>query len=338
MVDLLSVNALPEAGEWPATIPQLENGWYPTGGAVDPANDSGLLNWQARELATRTRFLRDRVDYLMVKAGSLTTVGPGGDYPTLNAALAVLSERRPAYSPGGYLSEIRLLNGYQMAEQVLVRGANLGWLTITSEATEVVIVRGALATLFGSSYPAFGASDGGVMPRIAALFTMDGTGTAADRVGVYVFNNGAGSIDAGAGIKSSGAHGIRAETGGQVSANAAIFSDSTENNVYAAGGTRIAVSGADLRGAGNAGILATNGAIVHADQAVATGCDVYGIRSVRGATVNAYLVNARRAGPGGADSVTDFSVADGGTIVATSGIGGANTPVNTVSVSGIIYR
>lgn len=36
MVDLLNVNALPEAGDWPETVPQLENGWYPTGGVVDP--------------------------------------------------------------------------------------------------------------------------------------------------------------------------------------------------------------------------------------------------------------------------------------------------------------
>ncbi len=71
MVDLLNVNALPEAGDWPETVPQLENGWYPTGGVVDPANDEGLLNWPNRELAIRTRILRDRVDALMVKAGKL---------------------------------------------------------------------------------------------------------------------------------------------------------------------------------------------------------------------------------------------------------------------------
>ena len=54
MVDLLNVNALPEAGDWPETVPQLENGWYPTGGVVDPANDEGLLNWPNRELARRS--------------------------------------------------------------------------------------------------------------------------------------------------------------------------------------------------------------------------------------------------------------------------------------------
>ena len=98
-----------------------------------------ILLWGSYDLGKpRTRILRDRVDALMVKAGSLTTVGPGGDFGNLTDALAYLSERRPAYAPGGFITEVRLLTGYQMAEQVLVSGANLGWLTITSEAAEVI--------------------------------------------------------------------------------------------------------------------------------------------------------------------------------------------------------
>lgn len=338
MVDLLNVNALPEAGDWPETVPQLENGWYPTGGVVDPANDEGLLNWPNRELAIRTRILRDRVDALMVKAGSLTTVGPGGDFASLNDALAYLSERRPAYAPGGFVSEIRLLNGYQMAEQVLVAGANLGWLTITSEAAEVLITRGALAQQFGSSFPAFGVSDGGVLPRLATLFNMDGTGVAMDRVGIYAHGTGSGTVLAGGGVKNAGAHGVRIETGGQIAANGANFSGAQDYCVYAAGGTRLAVSLANLANAGQMGIFATNGGIVHADQASVTGCNTYGIRSVRGAVVNAYAVNARRNGPAGADTNADFSIDSGGTIVATAGIGGVSTAVNEVSAAGVIYR
>lgn len=37
MVDLLTVQPLPEAGDWPVTIPRIEDGWYPTGGDVNPA-------------------------------------------------------------------------------------------------------------------------------------------------------------------------------------------------------------------------------------------------------------------------------------------------------------
>ncbi len=62
MVDTLSLNYLPEAGGWPDQIPRLEDGWWPTGGAVDPANDGGLMNWQAQLLAQRTRFLKSAID------------------------------------------------------------------------------------------------------------------------------------------------------------------------------------------------------------------------------------------------------------------------------------
>ncbi len=338
MVDLLTVQALDESGNWPETIPLIENGWRVNAGPIDVANDMGIANWPNRELARRTRILRDRVDALMVKAGSLTTVGPGGDFGNLTDALAYLSERRPAYAPGGFVTEVRLLTGYQMAEQVLVSGANLGWLTITSEAAEVIISRGALATQMGSSFPAFGVSDGGVLPRIAALFVMDGTGIAANRVGIYAHGTGAASVAANAGVKNAGAHGARIETGGQLAANGAIFSGAGEYGVYAAGGTRAAISLADMTNAGGMGIFATNGAIVHADQSVVTGCNQYGVRSVRGAIVNAYSVNARRNGPTGADTTADFSIESGGTIVATAGTGGVSTAVNTVSAAGIIYR
>jgi hypothetical protein len=61
MVDLLSVVNLPDAAAWP-DIPRLENGWWPSGGAVNAANDEGIANWQAQLLAQRTRYLRDQMD------------------------------------------------------------------------------------------------------------------------------------------------------------------------------------------------------------------------------------------------------------------------------------
>lgn len=59
MVDVNALNVLPETVEYPAEIPRLEDGWWPTGGAVDPENDSGLMNWQAQLLANRTAWLKE---------------------------------------------------------------------------------------------------------------------------------------------------------------------------------------------------------------------------------------------------------------------------------------
>jgi hypothetical protein len=61
MVDVPSVVSLPDTPAW-ANVPRLEDGWWPTGGVVNPAADEGIMNWQAQVLAQRTRFLRDQMD------------------------------------------------------------------------------------------------------------------------------------------------------------------------------------------------------------------------------------------------------------------------------------
>lgn len=71
MVNLATVNWLPQVEQWEAQIPRLEDGWWPTGGAVDPANDGGLMNWQAQLLGNRTAFLKRTLD----DAGIGATVG-----------------------------------------------------------------------------------------------------------------------------------------------------------------------------------------------------------------------------------------------------------------------
>ena len=65
MVNIATVNYLPvETGAgavWPDDIVRLEDGWWPTGGVVDPENDSGLMNWQALQLGQRTEWIRHQL-------------------------------------------------------------------------------------------------------------------------------------------------------------------------------------------------------------------------------------------------------------------------------------
>lgn len=62
MVNIASLNYLPQTVQWEAQIPRLEDGWWPSGGAVDPASDGGLMNWQAQLLGNRTAFLKSVLD------------------------------------------------------------------------------------------------------------------------------------------------------------------------------------------------------------------------------------------------------------------------------------
>lgn len=334
MVDEVTVPRFAEEDIWNDTIPMLQNGWRPTGGPVNVPLDQGLLNWPLQWLTNRTRRLKNRIDNMNLKAGSLVTVGAGGTYATLNAALSDLSERRPAYAPGGFNTEVRLLAGYTMAEQVLVRGVNLGWLRITSEAAEVFIDRAYLTTIFGNCYPAFGVGDGGTLPNIATLFSMMATGAAADRVGVSARTGGVATVEGGAGVKNAGAQGLKVETSGAVAANSSIFSGAGAEAAYAAGGTRVAIESADLRNSTH-GIFATNGASVHATSADCSGASVNGIRATRLATINARSANARR---GASDQTTDFVVAEGGIIGAVGGTGGTSVTANATTVAGLIFK
>ncbi|MGA0615950.1 hypothetical protein [Paracoccus sp. KR1-242] len=336
MVDVPSVPAIAETSQWEEEIPELQNGWRPTGGPVNPEADEGLLNWPLQRLANRTRHHKDRLDLLGLEAASLVTVGTGGDFATINEALIALSKRRPAYLPGGFTTELRLLAGFVMREQVIVRSVNLSWVTITSVDAEVLIDRSYLTQLsLTGSYPAFAAFDGGYLPTIDALFTMMSTGTAAGRVGMHLYQNGSATILSGKGFKASGGTGVLMNTGARLSANGAIISGSGAANVDIAGGSSATLLNADLRGAGTIGLIVSNGSTVSAGTVKFAGCNNGAIQAAQGSTVNAANATARC---GASDTSTDIQVAGGSQIAATSATGGVSQAANVVTALGIIYR
>ena len=342
MVDVAQVINLSEAGadaeKWPA-VPRLENGWYPTGGEVDPAVNSGLINWQARELALRSETLRARVDDLALKAGSVVTVGNGGDFQSINAALEFLSERRASYIQGGFQTQILLLDGFTMAEQVLVSGVNLGWISIASEAAEVFIDRAYLTTTFSENveplYPAFGVRDGGTLPRVDALFSMMDTGDSVGRSGLVAMSGGFSTFSSGAGVKNAGDQGVRLTTSASFTGNNSVFSGAAIDGASVAGGTRSTFQYADLSGAGDTGLRVSNGAVSHAWGLDASGAGQKGVYVYRGATLNLLGGKCRK---GGSDSTQDIVCESGSIINATNATGGTSIAVNTVTPNGIIFK
>ncbi|MDF3606565.1 hypothetical protein PE067_10675 [Paracoccus sp. DMF-8] len=335
MVDVPSVPPIAETGVWAPTIPALQNGWIPSGGPVNPAADEGLLNWPIQELANRTSYLKAAVDDLRQVADVEVTVGAGGQYASINEALAELSRRRPAFRSGGFTATIRLLSGYVMREQVIVSGVSLGWIEIVSDEPEVLIDRAYLTEMAGERYPAFAAMMGGVLPRISALFSMMATGAAANRAGVMVWGGGFASVSAGAGVKNAGAEGILVTHSGEIFAMNSIFSGAGSHGAHFAGGVSGTVHGADLSGAADRGLFATHGAVVNAVLANCAGSVQGGIRATRGAQVSAISANTQA---GTSPSATDIVVAEGGIVFASGAIGGASQATNSVSGSGIIFR
>lgn len=337
MVDVAAVKYLPEDGGWGDGIPRIENGWRPTGGAVAPAADGGIANWQAQVLGVRAKILKDRVDLLSLRAAVEVTVGAGGQFATINEALAYLSERRPAYINGGFTATIRLLGGFVMREQVIVSGVNLGWIRIASADAEVQIDRAHLVTDSGDGfYPAFCARGGGFLPSIGALFTMMATGAATNRDGLVVYGGGGATVLGGGGVKSAGRHGAYAYQGGTIAANGANFSAAGDTGVVAHGGTRVTFNNGVARGCVQTGISAAHAGTVHASGADASLCGVAGVRATQGASVSFLGGNARKSA--GSDAATDISVLLGGIIAAGDATGGTNVTPNTVTANGIIFK
>ena len=194
-------------------------------------------------------------------------VGSGGDFPTINAALAhVVSTYYPIYLSTAVVPRvtIRLLSGFVMSEQVLVESLDLSWITITGVDAETVINRSALTTYWGDGYPAFGATNGGFLPIIGQLFNMDTSGTASDRHGILAYSNSRAIVLDGCGVKNAGSNGIYADRSSTINAG-----------------------GANASGAGTHGIFAINGSTINANDANASGAGTYGISVYEGSLINA---------------------------------------------------
>jgi len=293
-------------------------------GSIDPDTDGGV-NW---ELAPT-----------LVQSDILVTVGTGGDYPTINAALEYLSKLQPVYDFAGITATINLLTGFVMAEQVLVRGLDLGWVTITGVDGETTITNTALTTNLTAadygfdSYPAFGVSKGGVLPRIDQLFRFDVANVGGSKHGIMAVGAGSSAdVLAGAGVNDAGDIGIYAYRGSTIDAGGADASGAENYGIYAYSGSTINAGGANASGAGNIGIRASRGSNINAGGANASGAGNHGIRASRGSTIDAGGANASGAGDIG------IRAGSGSTINAGGATGTLSQTANTLTSDGIIFQ
>jgi len=229
------------------------------------------------------------------------TVGSGGQYTTINGALEYLSGLYPLCKTTGVTATISLLAGFVMAEQVLVRGLNLGWITITGADAETTITHTALTTDFTTadygfaSYPAFGVSKGGVLPRINQLFAFNVAAVGGGKHGIMTVGAGSSAdIMANKGVRLAGTHGI-----------------------YAASGSTINAQNANASSAGTHGIYAERGSTINAQNAI--------IQNQTGVGYRVFIIQGSTINANGIDTT-------GGTVPALS------QTANTLTANGIIYQ
>lgn len=230
-------------------------------------------------------------------------IGATGDYSTLNAAIQDLQNSYPEYSNAGITVTLNLQTGYVMAEQVLVYGIDLGWITITGTDAETEVTSSALTIDFTTedygfgTYPVFGVSKGGTGPIINQLFSFDITGVDTSKHGIFTVGSGS-SIDilSGAGCKGADGNNIYANRVSSIECNTAIASGAGLNGIFASNGSIINANSVDASGAGSNGIYAANGSTIGADGANASGAGTNGIYARGSSTINANGANASGAG------------------------------------------
>lgn len=327
---------LPEADEFPDGIYQIELTDPVVGGPPNEATGAGLANFQGLQLARRTRWLRNRIEESDLPASVEVTVGQGGQFATLYDALRRLSVLRPRLQEGAQVirGTVRLLAGFTLAEQIVVRGLNLGWCRIISDSPTVVIdAAGHVPNAGEGARGTFVGLSGAVLPEIAAQFSC--INVPAFHAGIVLMGPSSCVVAPNCGIDATGtAGGLQAVAGASASIEGSRFRNSRGNAVRATRGSVIAARGAVLTGAATYGAMAWRGSSVDVDQADLSGAGLNGIRADGVGRINAQGANCRR---GSTNSSSDIAVFEGGMISAAGAVGGMNIAANTITANGVIF-
>ena len=268
-------------------------------------------------------------------------VGPNETYKTINEALEYLTQFYPVYKQSGITATINLKAGFVMAEQVLVSGIDLGWITIVGEDAETIITHTALTTAFNVGYPAFGVDKGGTSPIIGQLFRFNVEKVGGNKHGLVTFGAGSSAnVLTGKGFIGAGTLGIYAAAGSAINADGANASNAGYAGIYAANGSTINASGANASNAGSSGMYADFGATINSPYANASNAGSRGIYAGVKSTINAFKALIQNQTTG----TFRIVVAYGSTIEATEiNTTGGTAPVfsqaiNTLTSNGIIYQ
>lgn len=201
---------------------------------------------------------------------SLTvTVGTGGDYATVNEAIAALSQKKLKYSNTGFNATINLLTGFVMVEQIFVKNIDLGFITITSADAEVIVnATGFVNNVNELGYGATGLTlttgavitgyGNAVLPVIDVLFNLNNSGTLGRTFGLVLIYGATGRIARDKGFINGIAGGVAIYEGSRLYATDTIIRNNAGNNIACYRGSYILVRGSDISGSGGYGVYLDN--------------------------------------------------------------------------------
>lgn len=305
--------------------------------------------------------------YNVLDSAITVTVGTGGDYSTINAALVGLTQQFPTYASTAARATINLLTGFQIDEQIFIDGIDLSWITITSvdAVVDVVMVEADYTntvSFLGLTLRAIvGAVNGGRSP-IIDLSLDASTNTVSTLIGLLAFGNGS-VIDVGTGSTVTGTGGtsstaaFMAAAGGRVGTDDTLTADDFRYGFYAwysgviygkslnvtnsttaainasQGGIINSFTGSLHVTGGSAGVTANNGGVLNLSQQTITGTYVDAVAALTGSKIS---IPSSTITVG---SNTGYKV-EGGSIISanlSSNIS-SNITKNTINSKGIIFH
>lgn len=272
---------------------------------------------------------------LAARTAAITyTVGPTGDYASLNAALADVTKNFPSHASTAVRVTLSLQAAFVMAEQVIVDGLNLGWVTITA-GTAVTVTRAALTTqTYSGIYAAVSAKNGGVLPVIDAVFSADTSGTGTGRTGLSLSGASKAIVTMSGGFTNFPKYNLHAVEASDVAAADANFSGPTtapEYNAYLRDAVTANLGAADLANGTSGSVILFDAAHAELSSADVSGTSGTGVSANRGSKANCYTVTST-------GRTTSFSVSAGAIIAANLSGGTLSQTANTITANGIIFQ
>ena len=269
-------------------------------------------------------------------------VGAGQTHTTINQALEYLSGFYPMYKKSGVTATINLKAGFVMAEQVLVSGIDLGWITIVGEDAETIITHTSLTTAFNyTNYPAFGVDKGGTSPVIGQLFRFNVEKVGGNKHGLITLGAGS-SADVlnGKGFIGAGTNGLYAVNSSTINAYEANCSNAGSVGIYAVNSSTINAYEANCSNAGSVGISAVTGSTINAQYSNCSNAGTNGIYAETGSTINAYEAVIQNQTTGDSRVRAAFGATINAAGINTTGgtVPALSQAANTLTSNGIIYQ
>jgi hypothetical protein len=279
-----------------------------------------------------------------IDADETKTVGSGGDYATVEAALEYFSNKYPAYVNEGFTAQIRLLTGFTWTEQIIVKNVDLGWIYITSvDATVPVDTSGWSITMPVGGYlqtrkPMFGATNGTLPTLVSTIYDFNDTASAYDVSGIALIN---GKIQ------------IEGTTFREIDGSGADIED---------GSVVTSIGTVQWKNCANGGIVIRTGSSYNHSRGVFTS-NGHSFNGGAIATYNGFFNNNSTYGPvcsgsgggiycsggaiqfqlgnaqvGGSPASSDITCYNSGIVYANGATGGVSKTANVVNADGIIIK